>query len=132
MRASLPEDAPESLVLLAFQCLEYESLDRPASDVVSGNARRMLSVYKNDESAILLLDWLDDLLQNGNLGDSSSLPTVPPVPAFEEDEPPSIPPISPLDNTETLQIDSSSSLSPASVSMHCLMMLSRELRLLNF
>lgn len=59
VQEALPSDAPPSLVMLALQCCEYDSADRPFSD----------DVY----------DWLVDLGESFE-GSSEEMPVMPPIP----------------------------------------------------
>ena len=64
VKAELPTDSPESMIILAFQCLEYDSADRPQSDVVC--------------------DWIGDLLENTTDDESIAPPVVPKIPEFSD------------------------------------------------
>jgi serine/threonine protein kinase len=46
-RSQLPADAPESLVILAFQCLDYESINRPTGEGISGIMNESYSNFVN-------------------------------------------------------------------------------------
>lgn len=64
-RSQLPEDAPGSLVVMALQCVSFESALRPSSEEI--------------------VDWVLDLMEEDPLK-PSDLPLLPPVPEEEKIE----------------------------------------------